>query len=427
MSRMFPAWSLPEPGRNDAVKTRLPLALKELRALYVAMNRDPKEYIGREEKSIHVALLEQVLRNPAHHWTRHIRHGKQGDKRICFAPSKDLAQLQNNLAFAMFWSTLHLPFGGMVSPYFPATAYGYECSIVANARHHRHCRSSFRVDIANAFGSISTNRIAGFLVNHGIGKNLAWVASRVFTFQGKLEQGSSIAPHLFNIMLRQLDEALGDATGADVEDARIEQLTLLLAKSDRSFNATRIDGRFVHCPPGDARFPAATRPIVYTRYGDDCCFSFRGDVFPKELETVIEATIEAHGFRVNRKKTRRANNGNVDLPGVYIKEGRIRPNGAYVRKLKGLVNDGTILPTFGDEANKAAYRRRLGHIAFIAQFGHGGRLKIFRSGTLHGLRFDTGRTLKDRQRKKAHEDQLTAKRERAERAANGIPERDMYS
>lgn len=172
MSRMFPAWSLPELGRIPAVEKRLPLALKELRGLYAAMGRDPKECIGREEKSIHVAMLEQVLRNSASHWTRHIRHGKQGDHRICFAPSKDLARLQNNLAFAIFWSTLHLPFSGMVRPYFPATAYGHECSIIANARHHRHSRSSFRVDIKNAFGSITTNRIAGFLVNHGIGKTL---------------------------------------------------------------------------------------------------------------------------------------------------------------------------------------------------------------------------------------------------------------
>jgi len=415
--------------RFTAVHRRLPLALKDLCALYKASGRDPKECVGREQKYIHVALLKQVLTNPAHYWTRHVRqgkHGKRDDKRICFAPSKDLARLQNNLAHAIFGHTLHFPFSGMVSPYFPATAYGYQCSIVANARHHRHSRSSFRVDIANAFGSITTNRIAGFLVNHGIGENLAWVASRVFTFRGKLEQGSSIAPHLFNILLRQLDEALGDAIGADVEDARIEQMKLLFTRSNQLFNATHINGRFVHCPPGDARFPAATRPMVYTRYGDDCCFSFRGNAFPKELEATIEATIEANGFRVNRKKTKRASNGNVDLPGVFIKNGRIRPNGAYVRRLKGLIDDGSILPMVDPTANKVADQRRRGHIAFIAQFGPGGRLKIFKDGTLHGLRFDGGRTLKDQARKAAHVKRIQDEAERANRAANGIPEPEKY-
>lgn len=227
-------------------------------------------------------------------------------------------------------------------------------------------------------------------------------------------------------MLRQLDEALGDAIGADVEDARIEQLALLLARSDRLFNAVQIDGRFINSPHGDHRFPAALRPITYTRYGDDCCFSFRGGDFPKELETTIETIIEAHGFRVNRRKTRRASNGCVDLPGVYIKNGRIRPNGAYVRKLKGLIADDSILPQNDPEENKAADRRRKGHIAFIAQFGHSGRLKIFRDGTFRGLRFDCGRTLKDRNRRKAHDDRIREEAERAERAAKGIPEPEQY-
>lgn len=381
MANMFPAWLLPEPGRYDAVKRRVPLALKELRRLYTASGRDPTKCIGREGKFIHVALLEQVLRNPAAHWARHVRENSTGEQRWCYTPSKELALLQNNLAMAIFWSALHVPFTGIVKPLFPATAYGYQCSIVENAKFHRRNRSSFRVDLKHAFPSVTANHIAAYLVRNGIGKHLAWVAARVFTFRGRIEQGASIAPSLFNIMLRQFDEALIAAVGTDV---------------------------------------------VYTRYGDDCCFSHPSDAFPKELEATIADVIEARGFRINAKKTRRAKNGCVDLPGVYIKNGRIRPPKAYIRKLQELVANGTLSIGFKSEAEaKVATRKRNGHIAFIAQFEHGGRLRVFREG-IGGLRFDTGRTRNERQRRAEHDKHIREESERANRAANGIPEPEQY-
>ncbi len=443
MSRLFPAWLQSEPGRSTAVDRRLPLALRDLRALCTANFMDPKKSIGKPHKLIDVETLKNVLKDPAKHWTRHVRGNDDPNEaenekvRICYAPSDDLVRLQQNLAYIILVRHIGVPWHSYAPPWFPATAYGIGCSIITNAKFHQQCRSSFRVDLKDAFPSISTNTIAAYLMRYGVPENLAWVASRVFTFRGRLEQGASIAPTLFNALLRTLDEALGEVTGASVEDARIEHHRRLRDRDESPWHGQWIDGQFVNSPYGDHRFPAALRPIVYTRYGDDCCFSFRGNTFPKELEAAIIRTIKAHGFRINVKKTRRANNGNVDLPGVYIKGGRIRPNGVYIQRLKTLTGVsgcyfGLFSPTQIDigfktpEEATVAARKRAGHIAFIAQFGHGGRLKIFRNGTLHGLRFDTGRTRKERQRRADHEQRLKEERERTERAAHGIPEPERY-
>ena len=110
---------------------------------------------------------------------------------------------------------------------------------------------------------------------------------------------------------------------------------------------------------------ALTEGFVYTGYSDDMCFSCRDDKFTAELEGVIRSIVEAHGFRINAKKTRRGRGGIVDLPGVVIKEGRVRPNGTYRKKLQ----EGWrfLLP-----------KQIAGHRSYVSSFGHSGDLRVLR-------------------------------------------------
>lgn len=303
-SRLFPAWAYPSQGYHRALDARLTRAFDAMR------NEQYCDMLGRPPP-INVWVLEEILRYPAHDWNRHVRRSKDGREKPVWSPNKRLRELQQQ-TFNVFFP--------LADNHTVATAFDPGCSIITNAEPHRRNRSSFRIDIQDAFPSIRTNDISAYLVRHGVNEDLAWVLARLWTYRGRLEQGAPIAPKLFNALLARLDTDLLAEIGAE---------------------------------------------IVYTRYGDDMCFSCALNEFPTELEARIQGVVHRHHFRINLKKTSRGKDGIVDLPGVAIKNGRIRPNGAYRKKIQ----EGWrfLLP-----------KQIAGHRAYVSSFGHSGDLRVLR-------------------------------------------------
>ncbi len=140
-----------------------------------------------------------------------------------------------------------------------------------------------------------------------------------------------MAPMIFNALLERLDRELCIAVGAPFE----------------------VD---------DASEPG---PRV-TRYGDDIVVTLPQDRFPARLAATIIAIVEAHGFRVNHEKTRWGQNGVFTLPGVKVVHRRVMPNNAYVQRV---INS----------ASAMSKRQRIGHRAYLAQYGHAGDLPKLRA------------------------------------------------
>lgn len=323
-----PPWLAVEPERAKAVDAHLPGALTELHQIIGA------------SPSIDRLLMRSMLVEPRLWWKRKVRGDKRtGKKRLVWSPGNELREAQGIVAKALFPN-----FGQAV---FPATAFGPGCSIILNAKFHQGSRSCVRMDMKDAFPSVKTEHIAAYLWRQGYGKDLAWVASRLLTFLGRLEQGAPVAPHLFNIMLRRMDEEMMRAL------------------------------------PG----------MVYTRYSDDVVVSCALAQMPRHAQETMRCVLERHGMRVNAKKTRVLADGHVDVPGVFIKDGRIRPNGNYVQY---------VLNVFG----ALTWRQKEGHRQYVRSFGRSGRLRVFgtyraylapRRPNPYGKAHGTGRTRAQRQ------------------------------
>lgn len=330
---VLPAWKRVEPERVNATNRRLGNAIAALHDRY-----------GRESiegSGFSVELVYDALVRPGHYWQRHVRTSRSGKETRCFSPSPDLRALQ------MWLAKLLIP--GFGETLFPGTAYGKGCSIIDNAKFHRRGRSCIRLDLKGAFPSITTNQIGAMLVRPPwstkhcddptctacetlatpMNADLAWVASRLFTRSGRLEQGSPIAPHLFNRMMERFDRDVCAATGTPIMPTT-----------------------------------ALYSDFVYTRYADDIVVSCVGDELPSEIEPAVRAVIAMYNLRVNEYKVERTHGGVVSVPGILIRNGRMRPNGRYIAQL---------IASWKTLGSKQQY----GHRMYLAAFGKGVRLKVF--------------------------------------------------
>jgi len=106
--------------------------------------------------------------------------------------------------------------------------------------------------------------------------------------------------------------------------------------------------------------------MIYTRYGDNLCFSASDDVFPSEFKRRVIETVRRHGFLLNYKKTVEGGNGILEFPGVVIVQGEMRPLGRYIVNLAVRAENGAL-------KNPEV---RAGHRSFLNQFGTGGKRRV---------------------------------------------------
>lgn len=357
---------------------------KQLRFSFAGADPDPvglpyTEILERVErhsawlKALHVSPLKvaAILFRPELNWRRVVKE-QDGKLRVCWTPSSYLAGIQMKLArHLQKYVDGDNPHGVPLI----SRAFAPGNSIIKNAAAHRGNRSSWSIDLANAFESITTRHIKRYLLRRfpfhvatrwrAIGilsssrftgdgwqqeydklmrlweRDLAWIFTRLWTYRGRLRQGAPSSPLIFNALMARLDRAVVEEVGRlePSEDAEDEL-------------DVKLWSRYV-------------MPVVYTRYGDDLCFSSPKEVFPEEIKAKVKAVVRQQGFEVNPKKVREGRKGVLEFPGVVIVGGRIRPAGSYIARL-------------ARRAPKMTRAERRGHLGFLNQFGDAGKLPAIR-------------------------------------------------
>jgi hypothetical protein len=315
-----------------------------------------------KEVRIGQAFLASILTNPDLHWHRRIvtggRSSRKGKQRICFVASGELRWYQNRLWNLMRY-ILSVRNGHLLIAQepchlyrnirttqssegtdFPATAYNTGCNVIRNARWHRHNQSSWCLDISGAFASIRMKHLYRFLLRKQFPPDLAWIICRMFTYNGGLPQGGPYSPFIYNLLMQRFDETVAAAIGAPTKTV--------------TFHRAKLEG-FPYSGP------------IYTRYGDDLCFSHPDEEFPDALKGTIDRVIREHHLILNATKTREGRHGIMELPGVVIVHGRVRPPSAYV----------TRVCTAADQGNLTSIQR-CGHRGYLLTFGRAGRLRCLR-------------------------------------------------
>lgn len=339
------------------------------------------ERIGRflRAHSLSPKLIIRILEEPHRHWQRIVRV-RNGRERICYAPQPALAKIQRRIARFLLAHPAHQdwewefenhlvrdPKGFYTvtvhrrRAFFPATAFAEGCSIIANAKYHRRNRSSWCLDLKGAFGQIKTKHVYRFLIGSGAPfegelsvesshgtkwRDAAWVFARLLTYRGRLRQGSPASPLVFNLLMRQFDREIAGTLGAP---GRASELKMGIAWW--KFDETPIK------PSG----------IIYTRYGDDLCFSAPSEEFPVEAKQKVREVLAKHGLRVTERKIQEGRNGVMEFPGVVVVRGVIRPRAEYLAGVARQIQRGSLTE-----------KAKRGHRAFLQQFGRSGRPKLLR-------------------------------------------------
>lgn len=275
--------------------------------------------------------VRTVLTNTADYWVP-FKHGQRRGVR----PRLILVVVQEKLLAAMLLRiSIHQSESDSFVPAV-ATAFAKGDSCLNNARVHMGQRSSLLLDIRRAFPSVKRKHIEAFLRRNGFSRDEAWVFSRVMTFDGRLQQGSAVAPTIFNLLLLRLDGALLDEFGIPWS---IDEM----ADEDSD--------------------------MLYTRYADDLCFSCGSPEFPEEVEAKIREIIASHHFEIGGSKTRRGSDGTLYFPGVIVHNSHeLGPGHGYLRRARGV-----LLARELDD-HKVSRLRELpsavlaGHRAYILQF-----------------------------------------------------------
>jgi len=322
-------------------------------------------------KALHISpvRIAQILTWPDAHWRKVIKV-RNDKERICWVPAAYLYKVQQKLASHLGKYVGHD--GPMVLPRV-SQAYLPGSSIVRNAEAHQQNRSSWCIDLVGAFESITARHIERYLLRHfdfgGLSwrmsaavsgsltyeqyqekskylrhlwrHDLAWIFSRLLTYRGRLRQGPPSSPCIFNALMNRFDEKVVEALGGEVPllvSEEEDELPLWPVTRDQTL-------------------------VVYTRYGDDLCFSSLAEEFPEDVKVKVKAVILAQGFEYNPKKIYLGRRGILEFPGVLIINGRRRPTGSYITHL-------------AKQRETLTSTQRRGHRGFLNQFGKAGKLPV---------------------------------------------------
>lgn len=210
---------------------------------------------------------------------------RSGSLRRIDAPLPSLAKVQS-------WLTAHL-ISKLPIDSDAACAYEKDCSIKKHVSSHVSQPYLLKLDLAEFFPSISTQRIAYLLASNGYQGALATTIAHLLTLDGSLPQGAPSSPSMSNVVMREVDGLL------------------------RGFSLSR--------------------GLKYTRYADDLAFSGES-VTDVDLRR-IEAILESNGFRLNPRKTKlfRPNMNGRLLTGLVINGDVVRVPRSTRRKIKQTV------------------------------------------------------------------------------------------
>ena len=194
--------------------------------------------------------LARLCREVDHLYRRHHQRKRGGGQRVLMIPSAELKEVQRRLLKNYL---CELPLSDSCMGFRKGR------SIRTNAEQHAGSRFVFNTDLKDFFPSISPERVFYLFVNNGATDRVAYLLSRLTTYNNQLPQGAPTSPVVANLV------------------------------------ATSMDHRLMAF--------ALTRDWTYTRYCDDITisgdtrFSFSDSIRMREI-------IESEGFELNEKKTR---------------------------------------------------------------------------------------------------------------------------
>lgn len=224
---------------------------------------------------------------------------KSGGVRKILAPTKDLKNVQQNLAKLL-----------MENYEFLNEQHGFikERSCVTNANFHINRRFVLNIDLENFFDTIHFGRVRGLFMNKPFNYNneVASYIAMLVCYDGKLPQGAPTSPVISNMICYKMDKELGR-----------------LARKNR---------------------------CVYTRYADDITFSTNSDRFPSQIaykqnnEVIISNKViniisggYSNGFRINEKKTKLSKKMfRQEVTGIIVNE-KLNVNKDYIKKLRAML------------------------------------------------------------------------------------------
>ena len=161
-------------------------------------------------------------------------------------------------------------------------------SILTNAMKHLNKNCVINMDIKDFFPSISRKTIFNVFFRLGYTKEVAFVLSKLCTYEEILPQGSPASPYLSNIVSLNMDE-------------RIQKIT-------NKYNA------------------------FYSRYADDITIS--GNYGIEKCIGAVRQIIQSEGFVVNETKTRIAyKHERQEVTGIVVNNNTPRINNKYKKKL----------------------------------------------------------------------------------------------
>lgn len=195
-----------------------------------------------------------------------VRKRRGGRRELCI-PGDGLKVIQQKLVQV---------FTAVYRPHNSVHGFVTQRSVATNAQMHERQSWVLNVDLEDFFPSINFGRVRGLLMAkpYGLPANIATIVAQLCCRNRQLPQGAPTSPIVSNMICAQLDSQLS-----------------LLARRYKS---------------------------IYTRYADDITFSRSSVIFPASLAArdvsasppitilgpILQATIEANGFKVNPLKIR---------------------------------------------------------------------------------------------------------------------------
>lgn len=190
---------------------------------------------------------------------------KSGGERVISAPSKELGDIQREIAKLLLRQQKLFYFENNISPNI-AHAYTERKSIITNAKVHKNKSFVLNIDLENFFESFHFGRVKGYLEknkNYLFQKNISTIIAQLTCYNGSLPQGAPSSPIITNLICNNLDMKI-----------------LKICKKYK---------------------------LNYTRYADDLTFSTNNKFFYNDLDNFlsnIEITVRQAGFNINHNKTR---------------------------------------------------------------------------------------------------------------------------
>ncbi len=197
--------------------------------------------------------------------------------------------------------------------------------VVLNAQQHLGRPHMVVLDIKDCFPSTTHSVVAAALERSGLEPSAASLVTRLATAKGVLPQGPPTSPHVLNLVLHPVDDALSMLAG--------------------QFSAT------------------------YTRYMDDLCFS--ADQPLGNLVRPAAAILAARGYRINQKKRRVWGPNDPHTVTKIVVNSSLNPDPDYLEALTAALED------YGEGVGMLNRNELLGRISWVNQLnpGLGSRLR----------------------------------------------------